>query len=174
MAAPVSELEVFRLAKDEFFMSDPRSPLTLAQRKAFVGLEYFPEEPDLVIVTDLDTDVDPASLEIPTTTGDLQVYRRAGLVRFTVVGLPTQLTLFAADGRDSLFVPFRDATSGDETYGGGRYLDVEPPVNGRVVVDLNLAYNPWCAYNPSWSCPLPPPENQLVVPIRAGELTFEL
>ena len=82
-------------------------------------------------------------------------------------------TLYQARGEDSLFLPFRDALSGKETYGAGRYLDVAPPHSGHVVVDFNYAYNPSCAYDPQFSCPLPPRENWLQVPIRAGEKNFQ-
>ena len=95
------------------------------------------------------------------------------IVRFEVDGHPTQLTLYRSDETDGLFVPFRDATSGIDSYGAGRYLEVEPPdADGEVEVDLNYAYNPFCAYNPNWSCPIPPIENWLPVPIRAGERTY--
>jgi hypothetical protein len=94
-------------------------------------------------------------------------------VRFEVGGEPARVTLFASPDTHELFLPFRDATSGKETYGAGRYLEVEPPnADGRVVVDFNDAYNPYCAYNASWSCPIPPGENWLAVPIRAGERSF--
>jgi hypothetical protein len=110
---------------------------------------------------------------MPTTTGGEQVYRRAGIVRFRVDGQPTQVTLYASEDTHDLFLPFRDATSSTETYGAGRYLEVEPPgPDGRVVIDLNYVYNPYCAYNPEWSCPIPPGENWLTVPIRAGEKSF--
>ena len=100
--------------------------------------------------------------------------RRAGLVRFDVDGESAQATLFSDDDDPGLFLPFRDATSGRETYGAGRYLDVQPPdADGDVVIDFNLAYNPYCAYSEGFSCPLPPAENRLDVPIRAGEMTFE-
>ena len=108
-----------------------------------------------------------------TTTGGEQVYRRAGIVRFQVGGGPARVTLFASPDMHAYFLPFRDRTSGAETYGAGRYLEVEPPgQDGTVAVDFNRAYNPYCAYSPEWSCPLPPGENWLAVPIRAGERTF--
>jgi len=108
-----------------------------------------------------------------TTTGGTQIYRRAGVARFHVDGVPAPLTLFTSADTHELFLPFRDATSGNETYGAGRYLEVEPSgLDQRVIVDLNYAYNPYCAYNPDWSCPIPPGENWLAVPIRAGEKTF--
>ena len=171
----MSELEEFRAEKDAFFRDDPRSPLRPEQRSAFEGLAYFGENPDLVILAPLDTEgVDRAErIETPTTTGGERVYRRAGKVRFEVDGEPAELTLFSSPDMHDLFVPFRDATSGSETYGAGRYLEVDPPASdGTVVVDLNYAYNPYCAYNPDWSCPIPPAENRLTVAIRAGERDF--
>ncbi len=171
----MTELEEFRAAKDAFFRDDPRSPLTPEQRAAFDGLRYFDEDPALAIRAELETegvDLDER-IEMQTTTGGRQVYRRAGVVRFEVEGEPASLTLFASPDMHELFVPFRDATSGKESYGAGRYLEVEPPdPDRRVTVDLNVAYNPYCAYNPDWSCPIPPGENWLAVPIRAGERSF--
>ena len=172
----MSELEDFRDDKDDVFREHPNSPLTPEQRASFHGLAYFPENRALVIRAKVETeevDLDEA-IAMQTTTGGEQVYRRAGVVRFEVDGAPAQLTLFASPGLHELFLPFRDATSGTETYGAGRYLEVEPPgLDGTVEVDLNHAYNPYCAYNPEWSCPIPPGENWLAVPVRAGERSFE-
>lgn len=172
----MSELTEFRAEKDEFFREHPSSPLTASQRASFRGLSYFPENQDLVVRTLLQTDgVDrDEAIVMQTTTGGEQTYRRAGVARFEVDGQPAQVTLYASPEMHELFVPFRDATSGRETYGAGRYLEVEPPdAQGVVVVDFNDAYNPYCAYNPDWSCPIPPGENWLSVAIRAGERNFQ-
>jgi uncharacterized protein len=171
----VSELDDFRAAKDAFFRDDSRSPLTREQRGSFDGLAYFPETDALRVRGSLTTDgVDTGEpIVMQTTTGGQQEYRRAGIVRFQVDDEAAQVTLFSPPEMDELFLPFRDSTSGRETYGAGRYLEVDPPdERGHVVVDFNLAYNPYCAYNPEWSCPIPPGENWLAVPIRAGERTF--
>jgi hypothetical protein len=168
----VSDLDEFRAAKDEFFALDHRSPLTDEQKAEFEGLAYFPEESSLRLVAPIDVDVDHDEVRMQTSTGDEQVYRRAGIVRFEVDGEPAQITLYASEHQHGFFVPFRDATSGKETYGAGRYLEAEVLDDGRVEVDFNLAYNPYCAYNERWSCPLPPIENWLKVPIRAGERSF--
>jgi uncharacterized protein len=170
----MSELDAFRKEKDEFFREDPRSPLLPEQRADFAGLAYFDEEPSLRIDGTIDTDVDrDEDIVMQTSTGDTQHYRRAGKVPFEVDGHSAQVTLYESPGEEELFVPFRDATSGSATYGAGRYLEVEPPDrDGRVVLDFNLAYNPYCAYNPTWSCPIPPGENWLAVPIEAGEKDF--
>jgi len=168
----MTELDDFRVRKDHFFAHDARSPLTPDQHADFQGLAYFPENPALRIEADLDTNVEPGEVRLQTSTGDEQAHRRAGTIRFEVDGEPAVLTLFASEETDELFLPFRDSTTGKETYPAGRYLDVEPAADGKVVVDLNFAYNPYCAYNPHWSCPLPPVENWLKVPIRAGEKDF--
>jgi uncharacterized protein (DUF1684 family) len=170
----MSNLEDFRARKDQAFRRASESPLTPAQRIAFVGLAYYPENPDLVIQTVLEPSEDPGEeVSLETSTGDVATYWRAGIARFAVDGQAAQVTLFAAEDRDELFLPFRDATSGDETYGGGRYLEVEPPdPAGQITIDFNDAYNPYCAYNADWSCPIPPVENWLAVPIRAGEKRF--
>jgi uncharacterized protein len=164
----------FRAAKDRAFRRPMESPLTPDQLRGFGGLAYFPGNPDLVLEASLEAAADTGEeITLDTSTGDVATYRRAGVVRFAVDGQPAQVTLFASDDRDELFLPFRDATSGQESYGAGRYLEVNPPGDDRqVVVDFNYAYNPYCAYNSGWSCPLPPVENWLKVPIRAGEKDY--
>jgi uncharacterized protein (DUF1684 family) len=171
----MSELADFRAEKDAFFREHPQSPLTAEQRASFEGLAYFPENPDLVVRAGLETEgVDLEEVVVmQTTTGGRQTYRRAGVVRFEVDGAPAQVTLYASSDMHELFLPFRDATSAKETYGAGRYLEVDrPDLQKRVVVDFNYAYSPNCAYNPEWSCPIPPGENWLAVPIRAGEKIY--
>jgi len=172
----MSELDDFRADKDAFFREHPSSPLLPEQRESFPGLSYFPEDEALVVRAELETegvDLDE-SIVMQTTTGGEQAYRRAGIVRFEVDGQPAEVTLFSSREMHELFLPFRDATSGKESYGAGRYLEVDPPaLDGRVVIDFNYAYNPYCAYNPEWSCPIPPGENWLAVPIGAGERAFE-
>lgn len=169
----MSELDDFRRDKDRFFGRDPDSPLNADQRRGFKGLAYYPENPALVVKGTLDPKVEPGEVRMETTGGSEQVYMRAGILRFTVDGQPAQVTLFASEDSHELFLPFRDATSGKGSYPAGRYLEVEPPDgNGQVAVDFNFAYNPFCAYNPEYNCPLPPVENWLKVPIQAGEKTF--
>jgi len=173
-AVIVNELEEFRAAKDDFFRSHPQSPLRPGQRAAFTGLAYFPADPALRIEGVLDTGVDrDEPIKMQTTGGGTQEYRRAGRVRFSVDGEQAEITLYQSELQRDLFVPFRDATSGRETYGAGRYLEVDRPgPDGRVLVDFNYVYNPYCCYNAAWSCPLPPTENWLRVPLRAGERNF--
>ncbi len=112
----------------------------------------------------------PESVRMQTSTGDVQLYQRFGRFQFEVDGQPAKLTLFRNE--HGYFLPFADALAGSETYGAGRYLEPEELPDGRLLVDFNLAYNPYCAYNENYSCPLTPPENRLKVPIRAGEKDF--
>lgn len=166
-----AELEQFRADKDDFYAHDHQSPLTSTQQRSFKGLAYFPENKALVIKAKIDRKVEPGVVRMQTTKGEEQAYRRYGVVRFHVDGLPAQVTLYESAGSHDLFLPFRDATSGKETYGAGRYLDLHAH-GDEIVIDFNYAYNPYCAYNQDWNCPLPPAENWLKVPIRAGEMTF--
>ena len=169
----MSDLDEFRAAKDAFFRDEPDSPLTRDQRAGFEGLAYFPEAPALALELTAEPFAEQAVLEMQTSTGDTAEYRRSARVRFEVDGQPAELTVYADPHSGALFVPFRDATSGGESYGAGRYLEPEVLEDGRLLLDFNYAYNPYCAYNEQWSCPVPPTENWLSVPIRAGERSFE-
>lgn len=160
-----------RAAKDEFMRSSPHSPIAPAEREGFVGLFYFPIDPGLRLGRlrlARYSGGGPERLAIPTSDGSSREARRAGEFRFEIGGQGLRLTVYDLGGR-SLFVPFRDATSGLETYGAGRYLDLEPDSDGTYTLDFNLAYSPFCAHSPNYSCPLTPEENCLAVPIAAGE-----
>jgi uncharacterized protein (DUF1684 family) len=165
------ELEQFRAQKDAFFKTHPHSPLTAKQQATFDGLRYFPENPDLRLVLPLEEFAEQDTIVMQTSTGDVREYIRYGRLQFSVDGQVVELTLFS-DG-DTYFLPFADALAGAETYGAGRYLEPEPVGEGQFVVDFNLAYNPYCAYNEDWSCPITPRENRLTVPIRAGEKIYK-
>ncbi len=166
----MTELQQFRADKDRFFAHDPHSPLTIEQRHHFQGLYYFPENQALRM--DLAIEEYPVMEEVKmlTTTGQAQTYIRFGRIRFSVEGQEIELTVFT--DRNGFFLPFADGLAGDETYGAGRYLELRPLDKGKVRVDFNYAYNPYCAYNEAWSCPITPAENRLTVPVRAGEKVF--
>jgi uncharacterized protein (DUF1684 family) len=167
----MSQLDRFRKGKDEFFKHDPDSPLPAEQRHAFSGLSYYPENRDLHFKVKVERFEEQETVRMQTSTGDVQDYVCYGRFTFEVEGQEVALTVYM-DEHGEAFVPFADATSGSETYGAGRYLEIEPAGRDRFEVDFNLAYNPWCAYSPHYSCPFPPPENRLPVPIRAGEKDF--
>ena len=106
-----------------------------------------------------------------TSTGDVQKYNRFGRFRFVVEGVESELTIYESE--NGFFLPFVDSLAGRETYPAGRYLEPEPLPDGRFLVDFNLAYNPYCAYNEMWSCPITPAENRLKVAVSAGERLFK-
>jgi uncharacterized protein len=167
-------VEGFRLDKDEFFKTMPGSPIPEGERATFEGLPYYPVDEALVfddLVLEPYTGDEPSNFQIPTSDGKLRPAHRAGILRFELGGAPRELTAYTFDGGDgeSLFVPFLDQTSGKESYGAGRYLDLEPELDGTYSLDFNLAYHPSCVYDPKFSCPLTPGENRLPVRIEAGE-----
>ncbi|MBI3174840.1 MAG: DUF1684 domain-containing protein [Chloroflexi bacterium] len=166
----MTELEEFRKEKDEFFAHHPQSPLTREQRKTFNGLNYFPEDESLRLEVQVEEFLQKDSVQMQTTTGDVQEYVRYGRFRFEVDGQSAELTIY--ESQHGFFLPFVDSLAGSETYPAGRYLDPDPLPGNRFLVDFNLAYNPYCAYNEMWSCPITPFENRLKIPIRAGEKIF--
>jgi uncharacterized protein (DUF1684 family) len=166
----MTELESFRAEKDEFFASHSQSPLTREQKKDFHGLNYFPENDSLRLEVQVEEFVDKPVFEMQTSTGSVQSYQKFGRFKFTVEGQEAALTIYQSE--NGFFLPFVDSLAGKETYPAGRYLEPEPLPGGRFFVDFNLAYNPYCAYNDAWSCPITPAENRLKVAIRAGEKSF--
>jgi uncharacterized protein (DUF1684 family) len=145
-----------------------------SQRAEFSGLDYFPERADLALTLPLDESGHGVgdTVDIPTTDGKAKSFSRAGRIRFEVEGVPIELTVFKDSDRGSLFIPFRDASAGGETYEVGRYLEPQARPDGTLDVDFNYAYNPFCAYCEGWSCPIPPEENRFAVTIAAGEKAF--
>ena len=166
----MSELTDFRIEKDEFFKRHPQSPLTPEQRKGFIGLNYFPENEALRLEVQVEPLKDQQPMEMQTSTGGVQEYTRFGRFKFQVDGQDAELTIY--HNGHGYFLPFVDSLAGKETYPAGRYLEPEALPGNRFFVDFNLAYNPYCAYNEMWSCPITPPENRLKAPIRAGEKLF--
>ena len=167
-----------RRQKEEYFARNPRSPLPPDQRDTFDGLSHYPVDEDYRFEVELDRFEDPDIVTVGTSTGGEQDYLEWGEFTFEVDG--EEVFLRAYKGKpdeERLWVPFRDETSGEETYGAGRYLDLEEEthktVNGTWILDLNEAYNPTCAYSDRYECPLPPTENWLDVPIEAGEKAYK-
>ena len=175
------EIKQLRHQKDQFFATSSDAPLPPDERQHFQGLRYF--EPDLSyrVEAELSYFAEPDEVQLGTTSGRLRQYYRSGEVRFRLEGQDFRLTFYKPvpppgheETETTLFLPFRDATTGQESYGAGRYLEVEEESanDGRVVVDFNLAYSPWCAYNEMYSCVLPPEENRLSIAVRAGERSY--
>jgi uncharacterized protein (DUF1684 family) len=170
-AEPEAALHAFRRAKDELFATHPDSPLPAHERETFRGLGYWPYDPGLRCVVPVET-LDAAGAAATSLGGETFSLQRFGQVRLPVGTLEAYWIEAYGGG---VFVPFRDATSGSETYGAGRYLldtvkgaDLGGDAAG-LVLDFNYAYHPSCAYDARWSCPLAPRANWLGAPIRAGE-----
>jgi uncharacterized protein (DUF1684 family) len=175
---PRAAWELWRRARDRLFAVDPQSPIDAAARAAFGGLPYHRYDPAARVTAEVVPD-EPAELELETSTGAPYRFRRVGVARFDLAGTDLGLPLYWLEGYGGgLFLPFADATTGRTTYGAGRYLiDTVKGADlgtcdGRLVLDFNFAYNPSCAYDARWTCPLAPAANRLPVDVRAGERVF--
>ncbi|NOX37473.1 MAG: DUF1684 domain-containing protein [Calditrichaeota bacterium] len=174
----IQQIREWRQQKDRFFKESENSPLLPEDRQKFQGLDYFPIDLAYRFEGPI---IRYPSLEIDTiiaTGGDVRPALRYGYFEFQFNGKRYRLQIYKFFSSDPeatrhLFLGFTDETNGRETYGGGRYIDLEENPENHYVVDFNLAYNPYCAYNPAYSCALPPAENHLPFPVRAGEKKFK-
>jgi hypothetical protein len=169
-------IQIFRQKKDERFKHDANeSPLDKAQREQFVSLRYYPVHPAYRITADLVWLKQQEQFSLPTSQeGQQQQYTKWAKAKFKLEGQEHEVLLLkSAEAReDKLYLFFKDATSGQETYAGGRYIEIEAKKSLTCVIDFNMAYNPYCAYNPYYVCPVPPAENTLPIAIQAGEMNF--
>ena len=170
---------LWREQRDDLFAHHAQSPIPENERADFTGLQYFDYDPDLRVLADVRA-AETEHFEIPTSGDDTMGFTRIGVAAFDLAGQGLSLEMYWLDGYGGgLFVPFADGTSGEETYGAGRYLldTIKGSDLGsegeRLVLDFNFAYNPSCSYDPRWVCPLAPPANRLQVPVRAGEKQSE-
>lgn len=164
---------------DRDFATEGKSPLRDEDRLQFRHLEYFPPSEAFVVEATFMATPGEKTFAMKTGTERLPIYRKFGELHFTLEGQKLKLNVYQNQElvkrpgfEDYLFLPFSDTTNGNETYIGGRYLDMRIPKGPTVVVDFNLAYNPYCAYNYAYSCPIVPLENDLPVAIRAGVRKF--
>lgn len=166
------EIVEMRQEKDAQFRDSDDSPLPVDKRTSFAGLSYYEPDPEYVVMAKFVESASDDTITLQTSKDDVRKAFRAGSFSFRLNGKDLKLSAYTfADNEDqeTLFVPFTDRTTGHETYYGGRYMDV-PMVDGDdYVLDFNMAYNPYCAYNDRYSCPLVPKENDLGVAVRAGE-----
>ena len=177
---PHKRWQQWRQTRDSLFLEHSQSALSAEQKASHQGLSYFDYDPDLRFVLDVDKEVEEEIFEVPLQNDGLMKMQRFGKIEFKVNQQRVELSLFWIMGYGGgVFLPFRDETNkSGETYGGGRYLldTIKHADLGKedekLVIDFNFAYNPSCAYNPMWHCPLAPKENWLPVPINAGETAY--
>jgi uncharacterized protein len=176
-SADPNSIQRERSQKDASFKSSSDSPLPPAEKQRFRGLSYYPYNPAFRFSVRLNRYRSPEQVRLGTNTGEIRSGLRYGYFDFQVQGRNCRIQVYrledmpGSDGAD-LFIPFRDSTSGIETYSSGRYLDLKENTSGIYDLDLNRAYNPSCAYNTEYSCPVPPAENTLAVAIQAGEKKY--
>lgn len=175
-AAYIEEINKEREEKDRFMLTSDESPFGNPPQ-GYNGLQYFPPDPKYKIIADLTPIDKKKTVTLATNDGKEQRYLEYAYAEFDLDGYHHRLLILEVIDmgpfRGQLFFAFGDETSTVETYGAGRYLDlVKVPGSKTVTLDFNLAYNPYCAYNDKYSCPLPPPENLLMIPIRAGEKAY--
>lgn len=169
--ALLGDIDAHRTAVDRFMRESKESPIPADRRSLLLPLQYFPPDSGFSVPAELKLADERPVAAMPTSTGTVMRYQRVGVLEFTLHGERLSLGAFSPEGQpvSELFVPFKDTTSGGDTYVAGRYLDLKPRATGLYTIDFNYAYNPYCAYNKSYECPYPPPSNQLKVAIRAGE-----
>lgn len=170
----------FRAYRDQEFRDPERSPLEKWELRRFKGLNYFKLNSAFKVRAEFVRTPDEKKFSMPTSSGSTKVYVKYGELKFELHGQPHVLGIYQSEAlsqtekyKNYLLIPFKDLTSGKETYGGGRYIDFEIPSSASVTLDFNLAYNPSCAYSSRFNCPIPPRENHLKTKIRAGEKVYK-
>jgi len=169
------KIRVFREKRDRFLKEDLNSPLKENARKKFKGLIYYPIDLKYAMVGSIvkyPTDPRPIYVNLPTNKGREKKYVKYGSFKFKLEGKDYLLQIYRPLGGGELFLPFKDKTSGVETYPDGRYLNIEPAPEGRALIDFNRAYNPFCEFNEKYTCPFAPKENWLPIEVGAGEKRY--
>lgn len=167
-----SRLRNHRAGKDEFFEGESESPIPAEERDDFDGLEYFSLDPDFRFDARWEPRENPDTVTLGATTGPDMEFDHVGNVGFEADGDFHVLQVFQSPGVEDMFVPFRDATNGTQTWQHGRYLTIDPPSMSDqtpIILDFNLAYHPFCVYHDTYVCAIPPKENELPFAVRAGE-----
>lgn len=172
-----NEIKLFQYELNTQYSDIEESPLTEEDLKTFKALDFFPIDKNYKVEAEFELTPDTPIFEMPTTTERLPLYRKYGIAKFTLNGKSLELSLYQSQNlmtslefENYLFLPFNDTSNGKTTYGGGRFIDLEIPEKGSktISIDFNKAYNPLCAYNHKYSCPIPPAENNLSIEIPVG------
>ena len=168
----IQQLSAARTVKDQAFRQASDSPVPADKRDKILPLPYFPIDPNYAVPAVLRLSDERPVFNMLTSSGEPRRMQLVGTLEFTLRGETRSLGAFVPDGTvqiTSLFVPFADQTTGKDTYAAGRYLDIDPTTTGYYTIDFNRAYNPYCAYSPTFECPFPPSSNRLTTEVRAGE-----
>lgn len=169
------ELTAFQKEINTDYADPDKSPLEKEDLEVFTGLDFFTFDSTYVVQAQFIRTEDSKPFKMKTTTSRKPVYTKYGEAHFVINDTSYSLNIYQSKSlmaneefKDYLFLPFTDLTNGDESYGGGRFIDLKIPASDSFEIDFNKAYNPYCAYNHQYSCPIPPAENHLEVKIRAG------
>ena len=175
----ITEASKFQNKLNKEYSSIEDSPLTKEELETFTNLDFFPIDTNFMVLADLKFHKDSKPFKMATTTDRLPVYKLYATASFTIKGKAFQLEIYqnekltlSPDYEDHLFLPFTDNTNGEGSYGGGRYIDLNTPEGDQIIIDFNQAYNPYCAYNHKYSCPIPPEVNHLDTEIKAGVMAY--
>lgn len=175
-------VKLFQYELNTQYADDVKSPLTKEDLKTFKALDFFDIDENYRVEAEFELTPDSPIFEMQTTTDRLPLYRKYGIAHFTIDGKKCELSLYqnqkymtSLEYENQLFLPFNDLTNGKTSYGSGRFIDIEIPEKGSntIVIDFNKSYNPYCAYNYKYSCPIPPSENILAVAIQVGVKSYK-
>lgn len=171
----LKKIQEARTEKDNFFKTSKQSPLKEAQKEAFEGLSYFPIDETYKVEASLERLSEQEALRLPLSDGNEEIYIKYAWAKFTLQGTPQKLLLLKKSRQDPrLFLIFTDASSANSTYAGGRYIDIpHKRSESKIIIDFNEAYNPYCAYNADFACPLPLAENEMKIEIKVGEKNYK-
>ncbi|WP_090225983.1 DUF1684 domain-containing protein [Lutibacter maritimus] len=176
------EIKLFQYELNTEYADASKSPLTKEDLKTFKALEFFEINEKYKVTAQLEYTPNSPVFELKTTTDRLPLYRKYAIATFVLDGKEHQLNIYQSQDlmnsleyKNYLFLPFNDTTNGKSTYGGGRFMDLEIPSteSNTIIIDFNKAYNPYCAYNHTYSCPIPPKENTLNIAIEAGVKAYK-
>ncbi len=177
---PYQEAKAFQEELNSYFADSEESPLTEEDRRVFESLSFFPIDTSYRVLARLEFHEDSEPFAMKTTTDRLPIYKLYAPARFKMKGKDCALEIYQnqdlirdPEFSDYLFLPFTDKTNGNSSYGGGRYIDLSIPEGNELVIDFNQSYNPYCAYNSEFSCPVPPRANDLDLEVRAGVMAYD-
>jgi len=176
----IKDAKKFQDKLNKEFATKEKSPLTDDDLKTFKALDFFPIDSNYIVTAKLEFFENSKPFKMQTTTDRLPIYKVYASATFKIDGIEhvlhiyqNQKLLLTADFEDYLFLPFTDKTNAESTYGGGRYIDLKTTKENTVIIDFNRAYNPYCAYNGKYSCPIPPKANHLNIEINAGVKAYD-